>query len=162
MRRGRTSDTGKIMKFRILVPFILAASTSLAMAGQPVEVLLNEGCMCCHEWIAHMQAAGYTTHATEMDYNALAARKTALGIPGDAISCHTALIGDYAVEGHVPAALVDRLLAEKPDAVGLAAPGMPLGSPGMGTDADAEPFDVLLIRKDGGTEVFATVQPDKG
>ena len=70
--------------------------------------------------------------------------------------------GGYAVEGHVPAALVDRLLAGKPDTVGLAAPGMPLGSPGMGTDADAEPFDVLLIRKDGSTEVFATVQPDKG
>ena len=150
------------MKFRILVPLVLAASTSLAMAGQPVEVLLNEGCMCCHEWIAHMQAAGYTVTATELDYDAITAKKKEVGIPEEAVSCHTAMVGGYAIEGHVPAALVDRLLAEKPDAVGLAAPGMPLGSPGMGSDASAEPFDVLLIGKDGSTSVFATVEPDRG
>ncbi|MCM5556879.1 DUF411 domain-containing protein [Pleomorphomonas sp. JP5] len=151
------------MKSQVLALLALIASTSLAgAAGQKVDVVLNEGCMCCHEWIDHMQKAGYTVTATELDYDAISTRKTELGIPEDAISCHTAVVGGYAIEGHVPATLVDRLLAEKPDAVGLAAPGMPLGSPGMGSDADAEPFDVLLIGKDGSTRVFATVEPDRG
>lgn len=156
------------MKSRVLALFLFAASTSLASTslagatGQTVDVVLNEGCMCCHGWISHMQAAGYTVDAKELDYDAITARKRELGIPEDAASCHTALVGGYAIEGHVPAALVERLLAEKPDAVGLAAPGMPLGSPGMGADADAEPYDVQLIGKDGTTSVFATVQPDKG
>lgn len=151
------------MKSQLFALIVLAASTSLAgAAGQKVDVVLNEGCMCCHEWISHMQAAGYEVNATELDYDAITARKKEVGIPEDAVSCHTALVGGYAIEGHVPAALVDRLLAEKPDAVGLAAPGMPLGSPGMGADADAEPYDVLLIGKDGSTTVFATVEPDRG
>lgn len=151
------------MKSHLLAILALAASTSLAgAAGQKVDVVLNEGCMCCHGWISHMQAAGYMVTATELDYDAITAKKKQLGIPEDAASCHTAMVDGYAVEGHVPAALVERLLTEKPDAVGLAAPGMPLGSPGMGADADAEPFDVLLIGKDGSTKVFATVQPDRG
>jgi len=155
--------TGKIMKSYLLATLALVASTSLAgAAGQKIDVVLNEGCMCCHEWISHMQAAGYTVTATELDYDAITARKKQLGIPEDAASCHTAMVGGYAIEGHVPAALVDRLLTEKPDAVGLAAPGMPSGSPGMGADASAEPFDVLLIGKDGTTRVFATVEPDRG
>ncbi len=163
-RRGPvTILTGKIMKSYFVAFLLLASSTSLAgAAGQKVDVVLNEGCMCCHGWISHMQAAGYEVNATELDYDAITARKKQLGIPEDAASCHTALVGGYAIEGHVPAALVDRLLTEKPDAVGLAAPGMPLGSPGMGADADAQPYDVLLIGKDGSTKVFATVQPDRG
>lgn len=163
-RRGpATILTGKIMKSYFVALLLLASSTSLAgAAGQKVDVVLNEGCMCCHGWISHMQAAGYEVKATELDYDAITARKKQLGIPEDAASCHTALIGGYAIEGHVPAALVDRLLTEKPNAVGLAAPGMPLGSPGMGADADAQPYDVLLIGKDGSTKVLATVQPDRG
>ena len=164
MHRGRPdSTTGKIMKSYVLAIFALTASTSLAgAAGQKVDVVLNEGCMCCHGWISHMQAADYTVNATELDYDAITARKKALGIPEEDASCHTAVVGGYAIEGHVPAALVDRLLTEKPDAVGLAAPGMPLGSPGMGADADAQPYDVLLIGRDGSTKVYATVQPDRG
>ena len=155
--------TGKIMKSHFLALLLLASSTSLAgAAGQKVDVVFNEGCMCCHGWISHMQAAGYTVDAKELDYDAITAKKKELGIPEDAASCHTATVGGYAIEGHVPAALIERLLAEKPDAVGLAAPGMPLGSPGMGADASAEPYDVLLIDKDGSTKVFATVEPDRG
>lgn len=151
------------MKSHFLAILALVASTSLAgAAGQKVDVVLNEGCMCCHAWISHMQAAGYTVNATELNYDAITARKTELGIPEDAVSCHTATVGGYAIEGHVSAALVERLLTEKPEAVGLAAPGMPLGSPGMGSDASAEPYDVLLIGKDGSTTVFATVEPDRG
>lgn len=151
------------MRSYFIAFLFLASSTSLAgAAGPTVDVALNEGCMCCHGWISHMQTAGYSVNATELDYDAITARKKALGIPEDTASCHTATVGGYAIEGHVPAALVDRLLTEKPDAVGLAAPGMPLGSPGMGADADAEPYDVLLIGKDGSTRVFATVQPDRG
>ena len=150
------------MKSQILAALLLALSTSLAGAGETVNVELNEGCSCCHAWIAHMEAAGYTVTANELDYDAITAHKAALGIPEDAYSCHTATVGGYAIEGHVPATLIARLLAEKPVAVGLAAPGMPLGSPGMGADADAEPFDVLLIGRDGKTTVFATVEPDRG
>ena len=72
------------------------------------------------------------------------------------VSCHTALIDGYVIEGHVPAADIRRLLEERPDAVGLAVPGMPDGSPGMGPEDDREAYDVFLIRKDGSTEVFSS------
>ena len=76
-------------------------------------------------------------------------------MPRDLHSCHTAEIGGYAIEGHVPASAIRRLLAERPSAIGLAVPGMPVGSPGMEEGTEFEPYDVLLIKKDGSTETFA-------
>ncbi len=104
-----------------------------------------------------MADSGFVLDVTEVDQTALDAVKRQNGISGQNASCHTAQIGNYTVEGHVPAATVKRLLAEKPDAVGLAVPGMPAGSPGMETDGPGEAYDVLLIKKDGTSEVFEHV-----
>lgn len=85
----------------------------------------------------------------------LAKLKADAGLAPDLQSCHTAKIGGYVVEGHVPASDIQRLLAEKPDAVGLTVPGMPMGSPGMEAGGEKEPYEVLLVRRDGTTEVFS-------
>jgi hypothetical protein len=101
-----------------------------------------------------MRAAGFTVEVE--DVSDMASIKDRHGVPGELSSCHTAVIGDYLVEGHVPADDVKRLLAEAPEAAGLAAPGMPIGSPGMEVEGQpAQPFDVLTFTTDGRSQVFA-------
>lgn len=78
------------------------------------------------------------------------------GVPQRMVSCHTELIDDYVIEGHVPASDIQRLLEERPDAVGLVVRGMPYGSPGMGSEGDRDAYDVLLIRDDGSTEIYTS------
>ncbi|MBS0443355.1 MAG: DUF411 domain-containing protein [Proteobacteria bacterium] len=131
-----------------------ALAQAQANAVQQVEVWKSPTCGCCKDWIAHMEKSGFrfTVHET----GNTAARQR-MRIPLALGSCHTALIGRYAIEGHVLAKDVQRLLREKPEAVGLAVPGMPIGSPGMdgpeyGGRKDA--FDVLLVAADGSTRVF--------
>ncbi len=123
-------------------------------ADQPlIKVWKTPTCGCCGKWVQHMQAAGFRLEVT--DVANVDPIKTANGLPLNLASCHTALVGGYVVEGHVPASDVRRLLAEKPDIVGLTAPGMPPGSPGM--DVPGSPsFDVLSLGKDGKTAVYAT------
>jgi len=118
------------------------------------EVWKDAGCGCCGDWIAHMQASGFVATVHDSGNNAVRAR---LGLDKRYGSCHTALIGGYVIEGHVPAREVQRLLREKPAALGLAVPGMPIGSPGMdgavyGGRRDA--YDVLLVLRDGTSRVF--------
>ncbi|MDT8344795.1 MAG: DUF411 domain-containing protein [Thermohalobaculum sp.] len=137
-----------------LAAFALALAPGLA-AAQAVEVMKSPYCGCCEGWAAHMQAAGFDVTLKDTPDDLLAAAKTRLGITPDTASCHTAMVEGYVVEGHVPAADVRRLLAERPDALGLSAPGMPMGSPGMETGAAAEPYEVLLLHRDGSSEVFA-------
>lgn len=131
-------------------------ATGAAFAGQAMEVLKSATCGCCHEWVAYMQAEGFDVTAIDVSDAELAAAKTAAGLSQDLVSCHTAKIDGYVVEGHVPAREVERLLSERPDAIGLSVPGMPYGSPGMGDPADADVYDVLLVKRDGSTEVFAS------
>lgn len=121
-----------------------------------VEVWKDPSCGCCGDWIDHMQKNGFkvTTH----DVGNTAVRKR-LGLPEKYGSCHTALVGGYLIEGHVPASDVRALLQQKPKALGLAVPGMPVGSPGMdgavyGNRRD--PYDVLLVARDGSTRVFSS------
>ncbi len=97
-----------------------------------------------------MRAEGFDVSVEEVPNGPLVRRKIALGIPSQAASCHTGLIEGYVVEGHVPAADIRRLLAERPDARGISVPGMPWGSPGMGPEAEREAYDVVLIGRDGG------------
>ena len=125
-----------------------------AAAGTPIEVWKDPNCGCCHDWIAHMEANGFSFTIHDTGNNAVRAR---LGLPQKLGSCHTALVGGYLVEGHVPASDVLALLQQKPKALGLAVPGMPVGSPGMdgavyGNRRD--PYDVLLVARDGGTRIF--------
>lgn len=111
-------------------------------------------CGCCNAWIEHMRKAGFTVEArNRSDMGAL---KERIGVPPAKASCHTAEVAGYFVEGHVPAADVKRLLAERPDARGLTAAGMPAGSPGMEMpDGRVPPYAVELVANDGGTSVFS-------
>ncbi|TFW09358.1 DUF411 domain-containing protein [Oxalobacteraceae bacterium OM1] len=142
------------MKRRTLLQALATtiAMPMLAHAAAPVvEVYKSEGCGCCEGWIEHLRKAGFTVNAHDVpspgDY-----RKRG-GIPDDLGSCHTGFVQGYAIEGHVPAAEIKRLLAEKPKAKGLAVPSMPLGSPGM-EGPRKDPFDVLLVQADGSTKVY--------
>lgn len=125
-----------------------------APSRPPVEVWKDPSCGCCKDWIAHLEKAGFEVRVHETGN---ASARTRLGIPAKLGSCHTASIEGYAIEGHVPAREIQRLLREKPKAVGLAVPGMPVGSPGMdgpvyGNRKDA--YDVLLVRADGISTVY--------
>jgi hypothetical protein len=103
-----------------------------------------------------MRSKGFELEGKDIPYSDRTRMRVHFGIKAEHASCHTALIGGYVVEGHVPAKDVERLLKEKPDALGLSVPGMPAGSPGMETDdGSAEPYEVLLMKKDGTSEVFA-------
>ena len=136
---------------------VLAPSTMVAYAAPAIlQVWKDPNCGCCKDWIAHLEKNGFATTVIDQGNNAARAR---LGMPQKFGSCHTALIQGYVIEGHVPASDIQRLLKEKPPALGLAVPGMPIGSPGMdgpayGDRRDA--YQVLLIQRDGSTTVFNT------
>lgn len=132
-----------------------AAFPMIAAAGAPLlHVLKDPGCGCCDAWIDILRRDGFEVTAEHLGHAALQQFKHRHGIPVAMVSCHTGRIEGYLIEGHVPAADIRRLLAERPDAVGLAVPGMPWGSPGMGPEDAREAYDVHLIRRDGSTEVF--------
>ncbi|MEO6799753.1 MAG: DUF411 domain-containing protein [Rhodanobacter sp.] len=127
-----------------------------AMAANAMAVFSDPSCGCCGAWVSYVRAHGFTV--TVHQDQSMGAVKARLGVPAAAVSCHTALIDGYVIEGHVPVEDIRRLLAERPAAVGLAAPGMPMGSPGMEMGAP-ERYDVLLIGRDGSTSVFASHGP---
>ena len=124
-----------------------------APAGPEVQVFKSPSCGCCGSWVEHMRAAGFTVRVTEVN-DTTAARKR-LGLPDRYGSCHTATVGGYVLEGHVPAAEVKRLLASKPKAIGLAVPGMPPSAPGMDVPGRKDPYEVLLVDVSGQSSVFA-------
>ncbi|WP_066625810.1 DUF411 domain-containing protein [Brevundimonas vesicularis] len=112
-------------------------------------------CACCDAWVEHLHRAGIRTTINVLpDLRGL---RSSHGMPEALASCHSGLIDGYFIEGHVPAEDVRRLLTERPDAVGITVPGMPLGSPGMETDAgDRDAYDTLLVLRSGETRVFAS------
>ncbi len=122
----------------------------------PIHVRKDPACGCCSAWIAVLDADGFSVTVEDRTAEELARGKRELGIPEAMVSCHTAQIGGYVVEGHVPPADIRRLLAERPAVLGLAVPGMPFGSPGMGPETEREAYDVFLIGRDGTTSVFAS------
>jgi hypothetical protein len=134
----------------------LLANTAIAAAALPVVVVnKTPTCGCCGKWVKHLQAAGFTVEVNDLEN--LAPIKERVGVPYSLGSCHTAEVGGYFVEGHVPAEDVKRLLKEKPAAKGLTVPAMPAGSPGMEVPSGkVDRYDVLLVGKDGKTSVFAT------
>ena len=138
------------MKRHILIQAALVGALGVhltAGAASPVvEVYKSAYCGCCTEWVKHLEANGFTVKAKNVDNPSDYREK--FGIPNALGSCHTGFVQGYAAEGHVPAAEIKRLLAEKPKAKGLAVPAMPMGSPGMeGPRKDA--YDVLLVGTDG-------------
>lgn len=146
---------------RLLARLLLAAALGLpALAaradGPVVEVWKTPRCGCCVKWIEHLEAAGFTVQP--YDVMDLSEVKRQNRIPRDMESCHTATVGGYVVEGHVPAADVARLLREKPALRGLAVPGMPLGSPGM-ESATPEPYVVYTLTESGAGAEWSRHEP---
>ncbi len=140
----------------ILVIPITAAMPATAASGRPtISVAKTATCGCCQIWVDYLVKEGFKVETRDMAAGALTQFKIRHGITPNLASCHTARVGGYTIEGHVPVREINRLLAEKPAAIGLTVPGMPLGSPGMDQGPEKEPYDVLLIRTDGSTEVFA-------
>lgn len=141
---------------------LLLAAGALPLAGLAqgpsrvlVEVWKDPECGCCHDWLQHLRDNGFAVKAHDSGNKATRAK---LGIPPALASCHTGLVGGYAVEGHVPAREIRRLLQERPKALGLAVPGMPVGSPGMDGavyGGRRDPYEVLLVLPSGETRVFA-------
>jgi hypothetical protein len=125
-----------------------------ARAATPIHVYKNASCECCTGWVQHLSSAGFAVQVTTTD-DTTAIRKKA-GIPDAFGACHTAMVDGYAIEGHVPAPEIRRLLASKPRAIGLAVAGMPVGSPGMEQGDRKDPYKVLLIDRQGRDTVFAT------
>lgn len=145
-----------MFRYRIaLSGLLMGLMSQFAMADAPV-VYKSPTCQCCSRWMEHMKAGGIELSAENVSPGELNRIKSGHGLKREQASCHTAIIQGYVIEGHVPAADVKRLLEEKPDAIGLAVPGMPVGSPGMEMGDEKDSFQVLLIRKDGSTEVWAS------
>lgn len=137
-----------------LIPALAMLVIAAPALAQTVTVQKSPLCGCCTGWVEHMEAKGYEVAVRDVDDATLERTKERLGIAPEHRSCHTAEIDGYVIEGHVPAADIVRLLDERPQARGLAAPGMPVGSPGMEMGNRTEPYDVLLLDDQGGATVF--------
>lgn len=134
-----------------LACFLLSTSSAFAEKAPRVEAFRNASCACCGSWVEHMRRNGFEviTH----DVADVTAEREKLGMPERLGSCHSATVGGYVIEGHVPAADIRRLQQEKPKAIGLAVPGMVPSSPGMAGPRTA--YDTLLVGRDGATRIFA-------
>ena len=135
----------------------IAAAPLVALADDTtndIHVVKNPQCGCCNAWIEILKDDGFNVTTEDHSNSELAVFKSESGIPKDMTSCHTAKIGGYFIEGHVPASDIKRLIKERPDALGLAVPAMPYGSPGMGPEEEREAYDVFIIMTNGIAEVF--------
>lgn len=136
---------------------LTAPAFALTPGKNQVEVWKTATCGCCHDWVAHLQAHGFEVKTYDISEAAKSRQRTQLGLAEKYGSCHTALIGGYVLEGHVPARDIQRLLKERPKALGLAVPGMPVGSPGMDGPAYSgrkDSYAVLLVQRDGSSSVY--------
>ena len=117
-----------------------------------ITVWKTASCGCCKEWVAHLRKNGFQVVTKDVKETAPVRKK--LGLPEKFGSCHTASLAGYVLEGHVPAQEIRRLLRDKPAAIGLAVPGMPVGSPGMEMDITGDAYDVLLVLSNGSSRVY--------
>jgi hypothetical protein len=142
------------MKMHVLFALALALPP-LSVSAQEIDVHLSPSCGCCKAWVRHLEQAGFTPRVLES--RDMAASKRTLGVPDAVQSCHTGIVGGYFVEGHVPASDIRRLVKERPAALGLAVPDMPVGSPGMEVSGVApEKFETLVVGADGRTAVYTS------
>jgi hypothetical protein len=156
--RNRGAAPLAMIVFALLaIAGVLAVSGSRALATQSnlpeVVVYKTPTCGCCSKWIAHLRANGFTVRATDLED--LSGIRRDWKVPSKLASCHTAKVGGYVIEGHVPAADIRRLLEARPRVDGLSVPGMPIGSPGMEQGNVVEPYDVLAFNASGETQIFA-------
>lgn len=139
----------------LFVSLILFSSCQSRQEALPeVSVYKTPTCGCCSLWVDHMREAGFTVKTT--DLNDLHPIKNQFGVHHEIESCHTAVVGGYIVEGHVPADVVRKMLTEKPDIAGITVPGMPIGSPGMEVEGrPADRYNIIAFDKAGNTSVYA-------
>lgn len=147
---------------------LLLASGALVLAGaapalatppeRRIHVRLDANCECCSAWTSHLRDAGFEVTEEVLHAGLLVAYKAEVGVPLELQSCHTGEAGGYVIEGHVPASDIDRLLTERPDALGLAVPGMPYGSPGMGSEEERDAYEVVLFRADQTSEIWSAYE----
>lgn len=147
------------MTRNVILSLAVALVGSAPMGGQQqppaVDVYKSATCGCCSKWVEHLKNNGFTVRTTNRED--LAEFKASHHVPRRVQSCHTAVVDGYVIEGHVPASDVQRLIKERPAIVGLAVPGMPIGSPGMEVQGrGVQPFDVIAFDNDGQTRVFAS------
>ncbi len=140
----------------IAVAFLMLVVMYSGANSEPlrVDVKKTATCGCCQAWVNHLKQSGFNVTTEDMAYGALARFKRQHGVGAEHQSCHTARVSGYTIEGHVPAEDIARLLKQRPDAVGLSVPGMPIGSPGMEVGTEREAYNVLLLKKESSTEVF--------
>lgn len=161
---GTTSTEMKVFRRSLLAAagaWLLSRAAGAATSSPAIEVWKDPSCGCCEAWVSHLKANKFAVIVHGSGHEAMRRR---LGIDPKYGSCHTGVVGGYAIEGHVPAREIRRLLAQRPAAVGLAVPGMPMGSPGMdGPEYEGrqDPFDVLLLSAGGGSTVFQRYQGRK-
>ncbi|HBL93724.1 MAG TPA: CopG family transcriptional regulator [Hyphomonas sp.] len=139
--------------FALIAGFVFTGGTIGQAQAQTITVYKTPWCGCCTAWIKHLQRDGLDVRVIERED--LAPVRASLNVPDELASCHTAKVDGYAIEGHVPAAEIRRLLKERPAASGLSVPGMPMGSPGMETASPPDAYDVILF-KDDAQSVFAS------
>jgi hypothetical protein len=131
--------------------------SALAVSRAPqITVYKSPTCGCCANWVQYMKSNGFAVDAHDVGDDMLEQMKVTAGVPRQLRSCHVAVAGGYAFEGHVPADLVKRALAEKPKMAGLAVPGMPVGSPGMEIGGRKDRYDVMAFDRSGKSWVYAT------
>lgn len=135
----------------------MSAGARATSAKHENTVYKTPTCGCCTAWTEHLKRAGFGYRIVERED--LSEVRKSLGAPADLASCHIARISGYTIEGHVPATAISRLLALRLEAIGLFVPGMPLGSPGMEGPNPAQPYDVILLKRDGSRQVFARYAP---
>lgn len=152
--------SSKSVRRKLLFTLLVLSSAPFgafaAAADRTMTVWKDPNCGCCADWVAHLEKDGFVVRVVDTGNQAI---RTQLGIPLKFSSCHTAVVEGYVIEGHVPGPDIHRLLKERPRALGLAVPKMPIGSPGMdGPEYKGrrDPYDVLLIQKDGSAAVFSS------
>lgn len=137
-------------RFAVAAALMIAGTAANAAS---MTVMKSPSCGCCSKWVEHVRAHGFDVNVVNVED--IMAVKAKAGIPEKLASCHTTKVGGYVVEGHVPAADIKKLLAQKPKARGIAVAGMPAGSPGMEAGSFKQPYETILIKADGSTSVFA-------
>lgn len=138
------------------------AGISFAEPSLNIHVTKGRGCGCCTAWTKILEEDGFKVTEDSVHPADLVQLKTSVGVPENLMSCHTAKIAGYVVEGHVPPKDIRRLLSDKPEAVGIAVAGMPYGSPGMGPEDEREAYDVILFKEDGSQKAFSSYDASSG
>ena len=150
---GSQVNRSALLAIGVLAAVVAAQWNSAAQQKPVLSVFKSPTCGCCSKWVDHMKAAGFETRV--QDVEDMASVKAKLGVATEISSCHTAQVDGYVIEGHVPATSVQRLLKERPKVVGLAVPGMPMGSPGMEVPSgQKDSYAVLAFEKGGKTSVY--------